>query len=196
MNITRETKESNNSEKPIYRRDSVILDNMGKNKMWEPMKTEGKFILLMVADTYLANDYEYSLRISTNDFSYFANTSLFEGNILRFRALASIKLFEDCLKDDEQNKEAYFSLLTTSIANLENAIDIYGAKNNFKEFTENHWGLALAYYNLGYIYEKFANDLQENSHFAQFCRKEHKDYLVVGKYASYAKARRHYNKSH
>lgn len=58
------------------------------------MTPEGKFIILMVADTFLCNDYEYSLRISQQDFSYIANTSLFEGNILRFRALASIKLFE------------------------------------------------------------------------------------------------------
>ena len=58
------------------------------------MVTEGYFIVLMVADTYLTNDYEYSLRISTTNFSYTTNTALFMGNILRFRALASLKLFE------------------------------------------------------------------------------------------------------
>ena len=59
------------------------------------MSTAGKYIVLFVAVTYLVRDYEYSLRISTTDFSYVANTYLFESNILRFRALASIKLFED-----------------------------------------------------------------------------------------------------
>jgi len=63
------------------------------------MTVEGQFILHMVADTYLTKDYDYSLRISTTDFSYIANTRLFEGNILRFRALASLKMFEDGLKD-------------------------------------------------------------------------------------------------
>lgn len=65
-----------------------------KSNFWQPMSTEGQFIILIVADTFLCNDYEYSLKISEQDFSYVANTSLFEGNILRFRALASIKLFE------------------------------------------------------------------------------------------------------
>ena len=63
------------------------------------MTIEGQFILLMVADTYLTHDYEYSLRISETDFSFIANTCLFEGNILRFRALASLKLFEVSYKD-------------------------------------------------------------------------------------------------
>ena len=69
--------------------------------VWNPMTIEGQFILLMVADTYLTHDYEYSLRISGTDFSFIANTCLFEGNILRFRALASLKLFEEGFKDHE-----------------------------------------------------------------------------------------------
>ena len=54
----------------------------------------GKFIMLIVANTYFSNDYEFSLQISKTDFSHIAHSSLFEGNILRFRALASLKLFE------------------------------------------------------------------------------------------------------
>lgn len=52
------------------------------------MSKYGYFIVLLVADTYLANDYEYCLRISMTDFSSNASSRLFEGNILRFRALA------------------------------------------------------------------------------------------------------------
>ena len=62
--------------------------------LWSKVSIEGEFILLAVANTFLTNDYEYSLRISSADFSYIANSALFEGNILRYRALASIKLFE------------------------------------------------------------------------------------------------------
>ena len=58
------------------------------------MRVEGQFILLMVVNTYLSNDFEYSLRVSLKDVSYFANTRLFESNILRFRALSSLKMFE------------------------------------------------------------------------------------------------------
>ena len=56
----------------------------------EPMTIEGEFILHWVADTYLLNDFEHSLKISTTEFSNVANTTLFEANILRFRALASL----------------------------------------------------------------------------------------------------------
>ena len=57
------------------------------------MSIEGEFILLAVADAFLASDYEYSLRISSSDFSSTCNSDIFESNILRYRALASIKLF-------------------------------------------------------------------------------------------------------
>ena len=59
----------------------------------------------MVAETYLTNDFEYSFRISTTDFSYFTTTPIFEGNILRFQALANLKLFEQGLLEKEENKE-------------------------------------------------------------------------------------------
>ena len=71
--------------------------------MWVEMRKEDQFIALMAATTYLLNDFEYSLRISTTDFSCMTNTPLFEGNILRFRALASLKLFENSLA--EENKD-------------------------------------------------------------------------------------------
>ena len=59
----------------------------------------------MVAETYLTNDFEYSLRISTTDFSYFTISPIFEGNILRFQALANMKLFEQGMLEREENKE-------------------------------------------------------------------------------------------
>ena len=68
------------------------------------MSSMDRFIIYIVANTYLSNDYEYSLRISTIDFSFIANSSLFEGNILRFRALASLKLFELYLRDNNEEE--------------------------------------------------------------------------------------------
>ena len=61
----------------------------------------GLFIIFMVADTYLSHDFEYSLRISTTDFSYFVNSCLFESNVLRFRALASLEMFQNSLQEDD-----------------------------------------------------------------------------------------------
>ena len=71
--------------------------------IWEPMIIEGEFILHWVADTYLLNDFEHSLRISTTDFSYVANTAVFEANILRFRTLASLKLFHHFDFTEDEN---------------------------------------------------------------------------------------------
>ena len=51
---------------------SFTTTNTIFHKLWNPMTIEGQFILLMVADTYLTHDYEFSLRISTTDFSFIA----------------------------------------------------------------------------------------------------------------------------
>lgn len=96
--------ELNKPNAAMLRRSFTTAGSIVKN-IWNPMTIEGQFILLMVADTYLTNDHEYSLRISTTDFSFIASTALFEGNILRFRALASLKLFEDGLKIMQPEEE-------------------------------------------------------------------------------------------
>lgn len=69
---------------------------------WTPMSEEGKFILLNVADSYLLQDFEYSLRLSTHNFTSICTDRLFEGNLLRFRSLASIELFAMSLQDEEE----------------------------------------------------------------------------------------------
>ena len=73
------------------------------------MSIEGQFILLAVATAFLTSDYEYSLRIASFDHSKIANSMLFLGNINRYRALASIKLFEHAIL--EGNIEQNFDLL-------------------------------------------------------------------------------------
>ena len=73
-----------------------------------PMPTFDLFIMMIIVNRYLLNDIESSLRISTKDFSSVANSSLFEGNVLRFRALAQLKLFENSL--EHQESESYEDL--------------------------------------------------------------------------------------
>lgn len=58
------------------------------------MTSDGEIIILAVANAFLTHDYEYCLRVASYDFRSIARSHLFEGNILRYRALASIKLFE------------------------------------------------------------------------------------------------------
>ena len=93
------------------------------------MTDEGEFILLQVAVSFLTNDYEYCLRIADTDFSYVDISALFEGNILRYRSLASLKLFEHAKKEPHDYAEN-FKLLVYAIDSLRNAQDIYNAKND------------------------------------------------------------------
>ena len=93
------------------------------------MTDEGEFILLQVAVSFLTNDYEYCLRIADTDFSFVDISALFEGNILRYRSLASLKLFEHAKKEPHDYAEN-FKLLVYAIDSLRNAQDIYNAKND------------------------------------------------------------------
>ena len=53
----------------------------------------------MAANIFLSGDYEYSLSICSHNFSQVANTSLFEGNILRFKSLSAERLFQHVNQD-------------------------------------------------------------------------------------------------
>ena len=90
-NKSREDKINQTRRLNNVKRQSTVISL--STTTWVPMSDFGEFILYMVADTYLSHDFEYSLRISTFDFSYFSNTNLFEGNLLRFRALAYLEMF-------------------------------------------------------------------------------------------------------
>ena len=82
------------------------------------MTNEEEFILLIVSNTYLTNDFEYSLRVALKDVSFIANSCLFESNILRYRALASLKLFQECLDENNEDFGATLKYLTTAISSL------------------------------------------------------------------------------
>lgn len=141
------------------------------------MREEGRFILLCVADAYLTNDFEYSLRLSTQNFSSIANTCLFEGNILRFRALANLKLFEHGLNEREEDKRENFAFLTQAIDSLDNALDIFKAKDVMLE-DPNNYGVALCLYTLGFSYLTYEEYLCQDGIFKGLCEPEHLKYIV------------------
>ena len=147
------------------------------------MNDQATFILLMVATTYLSNDFAYSFSIAIDDFSYVANCALFESNILRFRALSSLRLFENGLQhenpDDEPSEiKENFEYLTKAIASLENAKDIYsGLEESKLELEVNNYGIALSVYAMGYIYLNFDKQLLvSNEH---KCDDQGQQYLVI-----------------
>ena len=89
-------KKKNNKRKLMHAEttDEIYIGIPENHTLWRSMTTNGEFIILLLADTFLTHDYEGCLLIATQDFSYVANSSMFEGNILRFLSLASFKAFE------------------------------------------------------------------------------------------------------
>lgn len=60
-----------------------------------------------------------------------------------------------------------------AIGSLENALTIYEAKNAKEALTQNHYGMALSYYTLGYLYYQLKNSfcderLDEQTQYEQF----------------------------
>lgn len=158
------------------------------------MRIEGKFIILCAANTYLTNQFEQSLRISTQDFSSVDRTGLFEGNLLRFRALASLKLFEHGLEErDNKFKRENFTYLTKAIASLENALEIYRAKELNGDQNQNEYGVALSMYTLGYTYLTYADFLCIDGVFQGLCEPEHFKYLVTDRNAALTKAEKYFS---
>ena len=52
------------------------------------LNESGLFILYRIANLFLARDYEHCLRLTKFNFAAVCNSKLFEGNILRFKALS------------------------------------------------------------------------------------------------------------
>lgn len=91
------------------------------------MSDNAEFIILIIADTFLTHDYEYCLSIAKNDFSFVANSSLFEGNLTRFFSLASFKLFEHAIHADSAAFVDNFHILIQSLKSVQSAYNIYSA---------------------------------------------------------------------
>ena len=63
------------------------------NDMFKAVNEAGTFILYRVANLFLSTDYEKCLYFSKINFSYVCNSVFFEGNILRYKALALEKIY-------------------------------------------------------------------------------------------------------
>ena len=83
-----------------------------------------------MANIFLSSDYEYCLRICQYNFSYVANTSIFEGNILRFKSLAAEQIFKHSLEredsqDGDNDSNSNIRMLFYAIEAAQNAREIY-----------------------------------------------------------------------
>lgn len=97
------------------------------------MTPYGEFIIFMMADTFLTHEYEYCLRIGKSDYSFFSNTCLFEANLLRFVSIASAKLFEHILRENEENFIDHIDFLYQALNCAENAMKLYSAEHVAKK---------------------------------------------------------------
>ena len=135
----------------------------------EEMTIPGRFILLYAANIFISGDYEYCLSICKHNFSFFTNTSLFEGNILRFKSLAAERLFQyNNAYPNPQERSSFVDRsqqfkqmenLFLSIESAKNALEIYRDRISQGDPCPNHYGMALQQYQLGYLYDKYADIL-------------------------------------
>ena len=127
------------------------------------MTIPGHFILLFSTNIFLSSDFEYCLRLTQKNFSFVENTSLFEGNILRFRSLAADQLF--CRKDDwtTSDHQSFSNLenLFTALESAENALTIYEDRKDVIGKLNNVYGQALQEFQLGYLYKRYSIKLMD-----------------------------------
>ena len=111
------------STKKIKRSSS--LDGVEQDN--ESMSVAGHFVLLFSANIFLSSDFEYCMRITMKNFSFIENSSLFEGNILRFRSLAAEQLYEhkSSIRISDQEIQINLTNLFIALESAENALKIY-----------------------------------------------------------------------
>ena len=111
------------STKKIKRSNS--LDGVEQDN--ESMSVAGHFVLLFSANIFLSSDFEYCMRITMKNFSFIENSSLFEGNILRFRSLAAEQLYEhkSSIRISDQEIQINLTNLFIALESAENALKIY-----------------------------------------------------------------------
>ena len=68
-----------------------------------------RFILYFVANSFISTDYDKCLKVCSINFSYVANSPLFESNLLRFKALSLEYIFIQRTSDDIEDGQPELS---------------------------------------------------------------------------------------
>jgi hypothetical protein len=134
-----------------------------------------KFFLLKAIVDYLANDLEMCLNVCSTNMSCVSNGSIFEGNILRFKALALEKMYEKEVREAEEEEEAEQDInkssldpviyLVEAIEAILNSISIFSDTHKKsprgRSSGPNQYGMALAEIQYALILKTHANVLGE-----------------------------------
>jgi len=145
-----------------------------------------EFIVFSVSNTFLMDDFAFSYQISSTNFGTISNSLLFKGNILRFQSLSAEQIFSRYF--DTNNKESNFPIIAFLIEACEKAkeeLDVYNAEIDGERVGfANLYGIGIANFHLGYLYEKYASHLSsplsQAMHSEEFYHgKSENDYKVL-----------------
>ena len=87
-----------------------------------------------------------------------------------------------------------FNILTTALASLNNSLEIYEVRKNMAEINQHHYGMGLAIFAMGYVYEEYAEYLtREHPKLGlAMCSSDHLKYLTQDYNDSHMKALQYY----
>ena len=132
----------------------------------------------MALITFIAGNFKHCLEICSTDFSSVSNSALFEGNLLRLKALALVELHSKHRKTSSQAVSVEVSdssgssdretSIREAITSVENALEIYSCAVTTMSSWQlgssvqkgsgvrkvNVWGQALSNFHLGYLFKK------------------------------------------
>ena len=107
------------------------------------------------------DDYAFAYQISSTNFDTIANSNLYRGNILRFKALSAEQIFVSYFDVNRQDKT--FPIITYLIEACNTAkeqLEVYRAEIDGERVGyPNEYGIGLASFHLGYLYDKYSSHL-------------------------------------
>lgn len=110
-------------KKSLTRAQSEEIELNSRKVMLRPMSNQGLFFLLLAANLYLQSDFDLCYELSGSEQHPVALSRLFHCNIIRFRSLSCIKLFEHAA--DEGEYKANFSFLVEAITSVIKSLELY-----------------------------------------------------------------------
>ena len=137
------------------------------------MNEEGIFILYHMANLFLMADYQACKSICKVNFSYVVDSTLFESNFLRLKALAFEKIYlmyqnedsdesmEDVCKLEDLEISDQILLLIEAIESVKYSLNItiYSAAKQSILKEANAYSCGLAHFQLGLLYEEHYSQL-------------------------------------
>ena len=83
------------------------------------------FIMMFTANIFLQRDYDYCLHICETNFSQLNDITIFQGNMLRFKALAAEQLFHHKTIDLGDKSFENSKLLMTAVESAKKALSLF-----------------------------------------------------------------------